>query len=163
MFIFIGYGMKNFKNLVTLGCLGILLSACTGARQNVTTDVSTAVAPGSAADFNQNVTNTVYFGFDKYNLTQEATDVLDQVAMWLRQYSDKNVVIEGRTDKRGSQDYNLALGNRRADSAKKFLTDHGIDQNRISTISYGKKSLIAEGDSEQDHAINRQARIVIAE
>jgi peptidoglycan-associated lipoprotein len=154
--------LKNFANFAALAGIGLFLVSCANQEKEVES-VSTVVAPGSAEDFSQNVTNTVYFGFDRYNLTDEAKAGLKRAAEWLNTYTAKNVCVEGHTDKRGTEDYNLSLGSRRANSAKDYLIEQGIDKGRISTISYGKESLVSTGETEQDHALNRRAHLIVAE
>ncbi|GHS92941.1 peptidoglycan-associated lipoprotein [Alphaproteobacteria bacterium] len=140
--------------------MGVAFVACT-SKKDIETTTTATIVPGSAEDFAQNVSNTVYFGFDRYNLTPEAEDVLKAVAAWFQTYPNKQFVIEGHTDKRGTQDYNLGLGSRRAESVKTFLTKSGLDKSRMSTISYGKECLVSQGDEERDHAENRRAHIVV--
>jgi peptidoglycan-associated lipoprotein len=150
------------KNFVALASIGLFLVSCANQEKDVES-VSVVVAPGSVEDFNQNISNTAYFGFDRYNLTDDAKGSLGKVADWLKMYTARNVCVEGHTDKRGTEDYNLALGSRRAESAKAYLISQGIDKGRVSTISYGKESLVSNGETEQDHALNRRAHVVIAE
>ncbi|MDR2464287.1 MAG: OmpA family protein [Holosporales bacterium] len=152
--------MKRVSNLFTLALIGLISVSCTQKKNDVE-EVTSSIIPGSVEDFNQNVSNTVYFGFDRYNLITEAEDVLRQVAAWLNMYKFTSVTVQGHTDKRGTKEYNIGLGGRRAESVKKFLVANGVDDGRISTISYGKEMLIADGDSEQDHALNRRAHVVV--
>ena len=98
----------------------------------------------------------IYFGFDKYNLSSESQAILEQHAAWLKEDSGRTVTIEGNTDNRGTDEYNLALGERRANAAKNYLINLGISADRISTISYGESRPVAEGNTEADHALNRR-------
>ena len=149
-----------FRNLLAIGAAGLLLVSCSTSKKDA--DV-TAPVPGSVEDFNQNVANTVYFGFDKFNITPEAQSTLDQIASWLKMYTQRNVTVEGHADRRGTVEYNLALGNRRAESVKAFLVGSGVDAGRIATISYGKESPVSEGKTEEDHALDRRAQTVVVE
>ncbi len=114
-------------------------------------------AAGSIEDFVLNVGDRVFFGFDKYNLSPEARKTLERQAAWLKTYPSKTVTIEGHTDERGTREYNLALGERRANAAKSYLIALGIDPARISTISYGKERPVALGSNEAAWAQNRRA------
>ncbi len=128
--------------------------------------------PGSPADFKQNVADRVYFAFDKSDLNHDARHDLLIQADWLKKYPQMAVVIEGHADKRGTREYNLALGERRAVAAKKFLAANGIGEtmqghgrtsNRhIRTVSYGKDKLPGgEGDSEMSFQKNRVAVTIV--
>jgi peptidoglycan-associated lipoprotein len=103
----------------------------------------------------------VFFEFDSASLTAEAQEILRAKAEWLRDNPGVRVLIEGHCDERGTNEYNLALGDRRAYSSKAFLTDLGIDDARISIISYGEERPIASGASEEAWAKNRRAHFVI--
>jgi peptidoglycan-associated lipoprotein len=103
----------------------------------------------------------VLFEFDSASLTAEAQEILRAKAEWLRDNPGVRVLIEGHCDERGTNEYNLALGDRRAFSSKAFLTDLGIDGARLSTISYGEERPIASGSSEDAWAKNRRAHFVI--
>lgn len=155
---------ESLKNVASLVIVGALLVACSTQQPgDVETSTSNVVVPGSAEDFAQNVSNVIYFGFDRYDLTPEAKNVAAQIASWMKMYTDKNLVIEGHTDKRGTQDYNLALGSRRAEAVKACLVDNGVEASRLSTVSFGKEALVAQGDTEEDHALNRRSHIVVAQ
>jgi peptidoglycan-associated lipoprotein len=113
--------------------------------------------PGSIADFayQSGGEPRVFFGYDQFSLSQEARDVLRRQANWLKIYQDATAVIEGHADERGTREYNLALGARRADSVKAFLISEGISPNRLRTISYGKERPIDGRPSETGWARNR--------
>jgi peptidoglycan-associated lipoprotein len=98
----------------------------------------------------------VYFDFDKYNLVDSAKRALDQNAQILKENSSIIVQIEGHCDERGTIEYNLSLGEKRATSAKKYLKDLGIDDNRLQTISYGKERPVVFGQDEISWAKNRR-------
>ena len=103
----------------------------------------------------------VYFEFDSASLTAEAQEILRAKAEWLRDNPGARVTIEGHCDERGTNEYNLALGDRRAYSAKAFLADLGIDDARLSTISYGEEQPLDSRSSEEAWAKNRRAHFVI--
>ena len=105
--------------------------------------------------------NNVYFEFDKSTLTPMAQDTLMRHAAWLRANTDVTVTIEGHTDERGTNEYNLALGDRRADSAKAFLVDLGIASSRLTTISYGEERPLCTQQNEECWAKNRRAHFVV--
>ena len=103
----------------------------------------------------------IYFAFDKYNLDDVAQEVLMRKADFLRVNSDIYITIEGHCDERGTNEYNLALGDRRAESAKSFLVDMGIEAYRISTVSYGEERPLCTEQAEECWAKNRRDQFVI--
>lgn len=115
--------------------------------------------PGSQADFVRVLQgdDTIYFDTDQYNIDAQDEMALRRQAEWLRQYPDKRATIEGHADERGTRDYNLGLGERRANSAKNYLVSLGVDSNRLTTVSYGKERPVALGSNESAWAQNRRA------
>jgi len=103
----------------------------------------------------------VYFDFDSSALADMAKDVLARKAEFLRMATDASVIIEGHCDERGTSAYNIALGDRRAESAKAFLLDLGIDANQLTTISYGEERPVDTGMKEESWAKNRRAHFVV--
>jgi peptidoglycan-associated lipoprotein len=103
----------------------------------------------------------VYFDFDSSAIEDMAKDVLARKAEWLRMAPGSSVIIEGHCDERGTSAYNIALGDRRAESAKAFLVDLGIDANQLSTISYGEERLVDMGKNEESWVKNRRAHFVV--
>jgi peptidoglycan-associated lipoprotein len=103
----------------------------------------------------------IYFDFDSSALGDMAKNVLSRKAEWLRMNTDASVIVEGHCDDRGTSAYNIALGDRRAESAKAFLLDLGIDANQISTISYGEERPVDMGKNEESWAKNRRAHFVV--
>ncbi|MGD2187899.1 MAG: peptidoglycan-associated lipoprotein Pal, partial [Desulfobacterales bacterium] len=103
----------------------------------------------------------IYFEFDKSTLTPTAQDNLMRKAAWLRANPDVTVTIEGHCDERGTNEYNLALGDRRADSSKAFLVDLGIPASRLTTISYGEERPVCAQQNEECWAKNRRANFVL--
>ena len=114
--------------------------------------------PGSRADFMASVLgDTILFDTDRYNIDSEDQGILQSQAQWLARYPAARITIEGHCDERGTRDYNLALGERRANAAKNYLVSLGIDASRITTVSYGKERPIALGSDEASWAKNRRA------
>jgi len=119
-------------------------------------------APGTQEDLAVSVGDRVFFDFDSVVLNAEATSVLDGQAAWLKQYPDVVVTIEGHADERGTREYNLALGDRRANAVRNYLVALGIDQERILTISYGEERPADPGHDESAWAQNRRAVTTVA-
>ena len=116
-----------------------------------------AVVPGSQQDLAQSAGDRVFFEFDRSDITSEAQQILERQAAWLQRYPNVTVTIEGHCDERGTREYNLALGERRASAVKNVLVAAGIPASRIATISYGKERPIVLGSDEQAWAQNRVA------
>jgi len=137
----------------------------TGSQSGVSDGgASSTTLPGSAADFKEKVgTDTVLFGTDSYDVDSEARAILDRQVQWLRQYPNVRITVEGHCDERGTREYNLALGDRRANSAKNYLVAQGVSATRVSTISYGKERPAAMGSDEGAWAQNRRAVTVVLE
>jgi peptidoglycan-associated lipoprotein len=115
-----------------------------------------APVPGSEEDFMVNAGDRVFFDLDSVDLRPEARSTLENQARWLQQYSNLNVTIEGHADERGTREYNLALGERRANTVKNYLVALGIDGARINTISYGKERPDQVGSDDSSWARNRR-------
>ena len=114
--------------------------------------------PGSQADFVASVLgDTILFDTDRYNIDTEDQGILQSQAQWLARYPARRITIEGHCDERGTRDYNIALGERRANAAKNYLISVGIDASRVSTVSYGNERPIALGSDEASWAKNRRA------
>ncbi len=127
-----------------------------------TGSVGGAAIPGSRADFLQNVTSDrVFFATDSHTIDPEARAVLDTQVAWLTRNSAVRVTIEGHADERGTREYNLALGDRRANAAKNYLASRGIAPSRMTVISWGKERPEAEGSDESAWARNRRAVTVL--
>ena len=116
---------------------------------------------GTAADGSQ-VTDRVYFATDSSVVDSEGQASLDRQAQWLKANGNVNVTLEGHADERGTREYNIALGERRATAAKNYLVGQGVAANRINTISYGKERPAATGNDEGAWSQNRRAVTVIA-
>jgi peptidoglycan-associated lipoprotein len=119
----------------------------------------TGPVPGSQADFVQVMQgqDTIYFDTDRYNIDSVDAAALQSQAQWLMRYPSKRATVEGHADERGTRDYNLALGERRANAAKNYLVSLGVDASRVTTVSYGKERPVALGSDEQSWAQNRRA------
>lgn len=167
--------MANWKYIAPLA-LGIALAGCskkapedlppqpldtaattTGADSGA--GISDAIVPGSQRDFEQFTRgqDTIYFDTDRYNIDSEDAARLQRQAQWLARYPAKRLTVEGHADERGTRDYNLALGERRANSAKNYLVSLGVEPVRIRTVSYGKERPVALGSNEAAWAQNRRA------
>lgn len=113
--------------------------------------------PGSAQDFSVNVGDRVHFETDSTTLTSRARETLNRQAQWLRLYPDYQVVIEGHADERGTRQYNLGLGARRANVVRDYIMSHDIDGSRLSTNSYGRERPVATCNDESCWSQNRRA------
>lgn len=168
------HGSLGLK-IILVGATTLLLAACanvdksqepavrdTGATEPVTTaPVDTGPVEGSQEHLEQQAGDRVFFAFDQYDLSNEAQATLRAQADWLRQFPAVNVTIEGHCDERGTREYNLALGERRATAAKNYLVALGIDASRIETVSYGKERPAVLGNGEDAWAQNRRAVMVV--
>ena len=125
--------------------------------------VETGVLPGSMQDFVVNVGDRVYFDTDEYNVRADAMPVLTNQAAWLARYPQVRIRVEGNADERGTREYNLALGARRANAVRDFLVSRGVNAARIETLSYGKERPMAAGSDEAAWAQNRNAQTAITE
>lgn len=117
--------------------------------------------PGSQADLEQNAGHRVFYGYNQYTLTAQAQGVLSRQAAWLKEYPEARVLLAGNCDERGTREYNLALGARRAEAARAYLVSLGIDPSRITTVSYGKEKPIDPRSTEQAWSMNRNATTTI--
>jgi len=123
--------------------------------------VSQGALPGSVQDFVINAGDRVYFDFDSYDIRADAQPVLDAQAAWLQRYPAVMVRIDGNADERGTREYNLALGARRANSVRDYLVNRGVAASRITTVSYGKEQPIDPGTSEESYQRNRNGHTAI--
>jgi len=119
------------------------------------------IVPGSQQDLEASAGDRIFFSFDRSDISPEAREILTRQADWLRRYPNVTVTIEGHCDERGTREYNLALGERRAQAAKNVLVALGIPASRISTISYGKERPAVVGSTEEAYAQNRRAVTVV--
>jgi peptidoglycan-associated lipoprotein len=114
-------------------------------------------APGSQEDLTQTAGDRIFFDTDRNTLNPQATATLDRQSAWLQQYPQVNVWVAGNCDERGTEEYNLALGQRRANADRDYLVAHGTERGRIETISYGKSRPIDAGSTQESWAQNRNA------
>jgi peptidoglycan-associated lipoprotein len=120
-----------------------------------------SATPGSAKDFSANVGDIVYFSTDQTDLSPEAQQTLANQARWLQQYSQYTITIEGHADERGTREYNIGLGSKRATSVREFLGRNGVQASRIRTISYGKERPVAVCNDISCWSQNRRAQTVL--
>ncbi len=121
-----------------------------------------AAQPGSAQEFSAQGADLVYFASDSSDLTPEAQQTLAQQAQWLQRYQGHTVTIEGHADERGTREYNIALGARRAQAVKRFLEQNGVNPARVRTTSYGKERPVAVCNDISCWSQNRRAQTVLA-
>lgn len=163
-------GRASLQTIAGICVLAAMLSACSkeldrassrlgpngGAYGNGGAYAGGPVVPGTLRDFKVNVGNIVYFTTDSSNLTSEARATLSGQEQWLKRYPQFTITVEGHADERGTREYNLALGARRADSVKRFLSSRGISSSRMRTISYGKERPVAFCDDISCWSKNRR-------
>jgi peptidoglycan-associated lipoprotein len=125
--------------------------------------VNTGPIPGTQDHFAQAMQgrDTIYFDTDKFDIDAEDQAALRQQAQYLQQYPNVRATVEGHCDERGTREYNIALGERRANAAKNYLVSLGVGADRISTVSYGKERPVALGSNEQAWARNRRAVTIV--
>ncbi|PWR22252.1 peptidoglycan-associated lipoprotein Pal [Zavarzinia compransoris] len=138
-----------------------IVAACSSSNTDgaATTGGTTTggIVPGSQEDLAATAGDSVFFALDQYNLSAQAQATLQAQAAWLAKYPSVTLTVEGHADERGTREYNLALGERRANSARAYLISLGVDANRLQVISYGKDRPFAVGSDETAWAQNRRA------
>lgn len=165
------------KKLILVVAAAVAVTGCAKKRPDVLPPAAgdTGALPGDGGmtdpnagmsglqdQFRQAVGNdTVNFGLDRYDVDGNARAILDRQAQWLSQNPNVRVTIEGHADERGTREYNLALGDRRANSVSSYLSARGVSATRITTVSYGKERPIAMGSDEGSWAQNRRAVTVV--
>ena len=117
---------------------------------------SSSMGPGSSGEFETKVGNTIHFDTDSYSLNAEAQGILQKQAQWLQQYPQHMATVEGHADERGTREYNLALGDRRATTVMNYLVALGVDKSRLSEVSYGKEKPICPDASDACWNENRR-------
>jgi len=163
------YPVRILQGLKLATVLAVALSMGACARTGVggpgsglgTDAMANAATPGSQQDFVVNVGDRVFFESDQTNLTPQAIATLEKQAQWLQAYPHYSFTIEGHADERGTREYNIALGARRAQSVRSFLASRGIDANRMRTISYGKERPVAVCNDISCWSQNRRAVTVL--
>ncbi|MDX2145325.1 MAG: peptidoglycan-associated lipoprotein Pal [Rhodospirillaceae bacterium] len=151
--------------------VAVALTACAGTKKDAAGTGSggagpaaparSGPAPDSAEYFNTVVGNTVNYDFDKYDLRADAQAILRGQAAWLNQNPSRTVTVEGHCDERGTREYNLGLGERRANAAKNYLVSLGVAASRVKTISYGKERPTCVASDEACWAKNRRGVSVV--
>jgi peptidoglycan-associated lipoprotein len=153
--------MRN-KILASMATL-LLLAACEteGDKEVQNVDVKKGPIPGSSEDFAKNVKDRVFFALNKSAVTAADQATLKAQSDWFKLYPQTTATVEGHCDERGTREYNLGLGNRRADSVKKGLVKLGVGADRLKTISYGKEKPPVQGTGEAVWSQNRTAITVV--
>lgn len=149
--------------------LTLVLAACSSSSKKLDAESARLNAngrgapatPGTRRDFSQNVGDIVYFTTDSTDLTPEAQQTLTKQARWLGQYPKYTITIEGHADERGTREYNIALGARRAQSVRNFLSRSGVDSRRVRTISFGKERPVAVCNDISCWSQNRRAQTIL--
>ena len=169
--------MRRISTVLIAGVAVLALGACAKKRPPVlppspgqqqapaeTGPAGDAYGPDSAEAFKRAVTSdTVHFALDQYDIDAEARSILDSQAQWLMKYPNRRITIEGHADERGTREYNLALGDRRANAARDYLQSRGVTPDRMQTISWGKERPAVEGSNEYAWSQNRRAVTVVPE
>lgn len=161
------------KKLLMLFFVLVLVSACASGSKTVVEEEYDVIETQEEADaINSNtnkvveeiqVPDRVYFALNKYNITNDSAEILKLQSEWLKADPSINIIVEGHCDERGTREYNLALGERRANAVKNFLVRQGVSASRIKTISYGKERPVVLGSGEAIWAKNRTSITVIAQ
>ncbi|MCQ2741652.1 MAG: peptidoglycan-associated lipoprotein Pal [Alphaproteobacteria bacterium] len=149
------------KKLLSIFCAVIALSACSTLSESSLFGGSECESK-MARDFMANAEDRVFFAFDSSAISSDAAEALKSQAKWLKKHEQVKVVVQGYCDERGTREYNLALGERRANAVKQYLVSKGVAADRISTISYGKERPAVLGSNEAAWAQNRRAVTVVA-
>jgi peptidoglycan-associated lipoprotein len=149
----------NMKIIGALSAVALLAACSTPAPPPSTPPAATSagIVPGSQEDLVANVGDRIFFDFNQSLVRPDGKTTLDKQGAWLAKYGSVNVQIAGNTDERGTEEYNLALGQRRADAAASYLRAKGVASARMTTISYGKDRPTAQGSNEEAWAQNRNA------
>lgn len=168
-----GFSMKHTTPYLSLAAAALLFSGCTTSKKEVLSfqaDATSTVgqevyssAGGTHRDFESLEGNRVFFAFDSSSIGEKSCQTLKKQVEWLLQHPQHTVTIEGHCDERGTADYNLGLGERRANAAKQRLIEFGMAPDRIKVISYGKEKPFSQGHHEKAWAQNRVAITVVDE
>lgn len=157
-------GAGHCLTVMGLALMALALVACSSSPKPET-DLAggnnSPATPGSLRDFAVNVGDLVYFASDSSDLSPESQQTLSNQARWLQQYGQYTITIEGHADERGTREYNIALGARRAQAVRNFLAQHGINGQRIRTVSYGKERPVAVCNDISCWSQNRRAQTVL--
>ena len=161
----------RFKIFSVLATAALLSACASGSEDNGTTSGSGAatsnaavsataassITPGSQEDLVANVGDRVFFGYDKYTLNDKSRIILDMQLAWLNANPSAKVIVAGHCDERGTREYNLALGERRANAVKDYLVQLGLNPSRVRTISWGKERPVAVGSMDSSYTQNRRS------
>jgi peptidoglycan-associated lipoprotein len=139
----------------------LTIAACANKTNELADAGMNSASPGSQQDFVVNVGDRVFFETDSSDLTPQARGTLDKQAQWLSQYNRYSFTIEGHADERGTREYNIALGARRAQTVREYMVSRGIDAQRMRTISYGKERPVAVCNDISCWSQNRRAVTVL--
>ena len=153
--------MRILQGLKLAAVLAVALSMGACAKNLGNEAMASAAVPGSQQDFVVNVGDRVFFESDQTELSPQAIATLERQAQWLQTYNRYSFTIEGHADERGTREYNIALGARRAQSVRTFMTSRGIDPQRMRTISYGKERPVAVCNDISCWSQNRRAVTVL--
>ena len=153
---------KNLKNILLVIFATFILSACSTAKKSGDVDGDVYTGKETVKYLASGVPDRVFFATNKSSLTTAARATLRKQATYLRKNKNLNVTIEGHADERGTREYNLALGERRANAAKDYLMTYGISSNRISLLSYGKERPVDSGSNSLAWSKNRRSVTVKA-
>ena len=168
--------MTTFSRSLKFVCLSaaLVLGACTHKQEAVNTappapppapaqpaPVTSSIVPGSAEDLRVNVGDTVHFAYNEYNIQDSDRAVLGRQAAWLAKYPGVRVTVEGHCDERGTREYNLALGARRANAVKEYLISLGIPATNLSTTSWGKEKQFCTEQTESCWQQNRRGHFTL--
>jgi len=152
--------MRTIKAFAAMAMM-LVIAACSSNQQETAAAASTTVTPGSIADFRQNVGDRVFFDTDMSNIREDGRQTLNRQAEWLKKYTNYQITIAGHCDERGTREYNLALGDRRASAVKNYLAALQVSEDSILTISYGEERPANPGHDEGAWAENRRAVTVV--
>lgn len=152
--------ISRLGRIVAVIGLVSIVAACAN-KPNTTASIGGSAAPGSSQDFVVNVGDRVFFETDSTDLTVVSRTTLDRQAVWLKRYPRYAITIEGHADERGTREYNIALGARRAEVVRAYLVSQGVGANRFRTISYGKERPVAVCNDISCWSQNRRAVTVV--
>jgi peptidoglycan-associated lipoprotein len=170
--VFMQLTIQYYRNFITIIAATFILAACATTPPETTSSGSSASSSSSTASLVQDgvyvgdetiemlavdVPDRVFFSYDSYALTSAAQSTLSKQAKWLKANPSVTISVEGHADERGTREYNLALGDRRANAAKDYLMSQGISSNRVTTISYGKERPVKSGSNDTAWAQNRRS------
>src|ERR1700723_4497633 len=154
-------GIARCRKFAVVIAAGLMIAGCAKNQADQTAAMGAAATPGSQQDFVVNVGDRVFFETDSSELTEQARATLDKQVQWLGNYNRYAFTIEGHADERGTREYNIALGARRAQAAREYLVSRGVLAQRMHTISYGKERPVAVCNDISCWSQNRRAVTVL--